>query len=966
MSKNLARSIYALIAAMWAFAALPAHAGPFVALIPIVVGAVAGTGLVAAAITIALTAAVSMLTKQKKQRPPGIMIEQTLTGGTNSRSMIFGIYATSGSLVTPNMSHGTVDKTPNANLTKVIAVADMPVTGLSRVIINGEYIPLISAGTSGQGARYNFGGKYSGKGFVIFYDGNQSAANPYLTSNYGSYIRPWQANRIGRGVSYAIFSFSYDAEVYKGEPDVRLEVYGMKLYDVRKDSTMGGVGNHRWNNPSTYEFTENPLVMVYNILRGIEMPDGSKYGGEASADDLPVANWAAAMNVADSLLDGQPRYRAALEFSVGDEPADTIEELLKAASTQIVEIGGTYKVRCGPPSLPVMFITDEDWIVSKDSELDPFPSIHASKNTIRATFPHPEEVWQQHDAPMFTNPDYVARDDGVELVADLSFPACPFPVQVQRNMRAWLEDDQRLIRHSGTLSHRAFALEPLDTIAWTSERNGYIDKWFEVGGASINPYTLNVAPAIREVDPSDYDWDPDMELPDPVGDGSWELPEAQSVEAFAVEPWSIRDNDSDARRPAIRCTWDIEGAIDATAIRIEVRLMATGEEVSSMTVANVGDGQAVISEGILPATSYEVRARYLVDRPTLWTIWWSITTGNILLGKKDFDFDALLEELGESAVLPQITNPVKQTMIQQIIDAAYNDHVTRSAAEIQQRAFSGVYGNVADIYEESVIRLEADEAFTSSLTVQISRIDNNAAAIVDESITRANADSALTSSLNSLSVNVGSNTSAITSEAIARANADTALGIRIDTVEATFVTEGEVDTIVEAAVSTEAIARANADTALAGQITTVSSRLNNAGGTGITIEQAFITTASSIDGLEGQYTLRINSNGRISGFGLASGATGSEFAILADRFVVADPGNNSTLAYPFQVVGGVVYIRKAMIQQITADQIDVTRLSAISSVMGDLDIRPAVTGGDGRIRVYDEDDDLRVVLGRLS
>lgn len=918
---------------MWALTSTAAYAGPLAALVPVVIGVLKVSAVVKLALTVAATVAVSMLQKQKKQRPPGIMIEQTLTGGTNPRTMIMGTYATAGSLVTPPMSHGGTKKTPNLNLVKVIAISDMPINGLSRVIVNGEYVPLSAAGSSGQGLRYNLGGKYSGNGFVIIYDGNQTTASPYLTSNYASYIRPWGSNRIGKGVAYAVFSFEFNADLHKGEPDVRIEVHGMNLYDVRKDSTAGGSGTHRWGQVETYEFTTNPMIMVYNILRGIDMPDGSRYGGDASASELPVANWASAMNACDVVLYGSPTYQASLEFSLDEEPADVIEELLKASSAQIVENGGTYKVRVGPPSLPVMFITDDDWIITKDSELDPFPSIFSSKNTVRATFPHPEEVWQQHDAPMFTNPDYVARDKGNELVASLTFPACPYPVQVQRNMRAWLEDDQRLVRHSGTLSHRAYALEPLDTIAWTSKRNGYIDKWFEVGGTSSSAQNLTVSPALREVDPDDYDWTPSMELPDPVGDGGWDLPETQAVEDFAVEPWSIKDDDSDARRPAIRATWDIDGAIDAMAIRIEVRLFATGEAVTSATVANVGDGQAVISEGILPATTYEVRARYLVDRPTDWTIWWGVTTGNILLSKKDFDFDALLEALGPSVVIPQIMKPAKDTIIQSIRDAVF--------LERSNRAHDLTQSNIkASVTQEIVERIVGGEALAQRIdTVEATMITTGEVDII---------------------VNA-----AVSTEATARANADSALAGRLDTVEATYITDGDMNTAITAAVSAEALVRSNADSALAGQITTVTARLDGAGGPGVTIEQAFTATASSIDGLEGQYTLRINNNGRISGFGLASGVGGSEFAILADRFVVTDPNNNSTTAYPFQVVDGNVYIRKAFIQQITSDQIEVNELSLITPALGNLETRPA-SGYGGQLKVYDELDNLRVVIGRLD
>lgn len=940
------RAFAVLLAILTLITASPAHAGPLAPLVPIVIGAVVKSAIVKIALTLAATVALSMLNKAKKARSPGIMIEQTLTGGTNPRTIIFGLYCTSGSEVTPAMSYASLKKTPYSRLVKIIALADVPTDGISRVILNGEYVPLTPLG----GNRYAIGGKYANHAWVTFHDGRQITADATLVANFSSYPnRPWTNNRIGRGVTYAWFEFLYNTEIFKAEPQFRIELRGMRLYDPRKDDTIGGVGSHRYNNPSTWEFTGNPIVMVYNIMRGIDLQDGTRWGGECSADDLPLANWAAAMNVCDELVGttsgNEPRYRAGYEFSLNEEPAEVVEELLKGASAQIVESAGVYKVRVGPPALPVMFITDDDFIITKEQELDPFPGIGQSKNTINAVFPHPDELWQQHDAPQLQNPDYVTRDEGMELVADLQFPAVPYPVQVQRIMRAWLDDDQRWRRHTGTLSHRAFALEPLDTISWTSTRNGYVDKLFEIGLVNVNLYTLLVNVAVREVDPSDYDWDSGDELADPVSPGSWELPEAQAVEDFAVEAYSVKDDDSDERRPAIRCTWDIEAATDAMAIRIEVRVAVTMEAVTAITVANVGDGVQIISEGILPATSYEVRARYLVERATLWTVWHGVTTGNILLGSKDFDFDELVEGLGSSIVIPQITNPAYNSILQQIKDVAFNDIAERRQNLLQIDLFKNIYQNVAAIYSESVTRLTADEAFTQQLNVQISRIDTNESSILNESITRANADTVLASDISDISARLnnfgGSGVTAevrLTQVDQARIDGDAALGIRIDTVEV------DVDDNT-AAINAEAIARADADSAIAANVTTVTARLDNAGGSGVTVEQAFVAQADDITGLQGQYTLRINANNRVSGFGLAVDGSGeSEFAILADRFLVTDPANNSVTGYPFQVVGGAVYIRKAFIQTITADQITTGEFITTSAQLADAIISTAKIG----------------------
>ena len=149
---------------------------------------------------------------------------------------------------------------------------------------------------------------------------------------------------------------------------------------------------------------------------------------------------------------------------------------------------------------------------------------------------------------------------------------------------------------------------------------------------------------------------------------------------------------------------------------------------------------------------------------------------------------------------------------------------------------------------------------------------------------------------------------AIMTETTTRASGDFALALRIDTVAAAVGDNA-------AAIQTEITARVNGDNALAQQITTVQTTVN---GHTVSIQQQF----TSIDGLRGQYTVKIDNNGHVTGFGLASepinGVPVSTFAILVDRFVIASPNG---LATPFSVaqVGGVwtVAISNAVIGDLT-------------------------------------------------
>lgn len=120
----------------------------------------------------------------------------------------------------------------------------------------------------------------------------------------------------------------------------------------------------------------------------------------------------------------------------------------------------------------------------------------------------------------------------------------------------------------------------------------------------------------------------------------------------------------------------------------------------------------------------------------------------------------------------------------------------------------------------------------------------------------------------------------------------------------------------------ESYARITADSAIAESITTLTSRVGS--------NEATITTqATSINGLSAQYTVKVDNNGFVSGYGLASTLTTSgpisSFAVRADTFYIADPSGGSAPAMPFivrttattingEVVPVGVYMRDTFIQ----------------------------------------------------
>ena len=201
-------------------------------------------------------------------------------------------------------------------------------------------------------------------------------------------------------------------------------------------------------------------------------------------------------------------------------------------------------------------------------------------------------------------------------------------------------------------------------------------------------------------------------------------------------------------------------------------------------------------------------------------------------------------------------------------------------------------------HTSGIAALDAFTGYSSSYTgdslvTRLGAVENSAANGVSsaqfnsEVTTRANADSALSQSITTLTSTVAGNTAGISSEATTRANADSALSSSITTLSSTVNSN-------TSAISTEQTTRANEDSALSSAISTVSSTV--AGNT-----SSISTQATSINGLSGQYTVKIDLNGAVAGYGLASttAASGnivSEFIVNADRFAIMNPA--ATLSNP--------------------------------------------------------------------
>ena len=926
-----------LISLLWS---APAHAGGIITAIGALFTAVKASAIGGLLLRVALTVGLSLLQQKKarkRQQQPGLQTQFRTFGGTQSQTTILGRFATKGHENYRN-SHGPNNK----YLTQVIELGDLPGISLERVFIDGEASELGTDEHPDYGRpilskRKTLGSppfeRVDDYAWVKFYDGTQTSADPMLRDKYGDDPdRPIDADYILSGVPYAIVILRSDRTQFpSGDPEITFECLGIPLYDPRKDSSVGGAGTQRWNDPSSWTRSANPIVQSYNIARGLTLPDGTVYGGGADAEDIPLDSTFAAMNVCDEDIGGRPRYSAGIEIKFAeDEPADVIEDLLEAANAQIAELGGMIYFQAGAPSASITSINDGDIVVSDPTQMNPFPGFESQFNAVAITHPSPNAGWNGRELDLIEKSAWVTKD-GERRAFDLSLSTVYSAEQARQLGQSVLNDQRRFRRHVLPLPPDKFFLKPLDNLDWDSDRNGYDAKQFEVFEAAYDLYTLNVKVSIRERDAGDFIPDPALETPDAPAVTAPVAPSDAGVPGFNALAVVLRDQDGGDRRPALRLAWtpdDIVDTIDALAF--EVRLADTEDPVWDGTTSDISSAMITV-QPVLPAQTYKARARAISPRrETLWTAWVTVTTDDIRLSSADMvdalnekidtafdrhdasveDADGTVAELRDriAGYLGDIGVPSGGT-VGDLPRLALDERLALEVPNIRDTE-----RNLLDAEDTLLEQAIGEFAGAQKRAVLAAKLDEAKAQITREEKARVTEDSALAALVQTLEAQVGSNAAAITEEATARAGADSALSGRVETVEATLE---DPDTGLSARVQTIEGAYVDAD----GAVAAVDQEVSATFGTLEAMADATAYAEATAEGIEAGFIWQLNGQNVLEAVSVSDGVGG--------------PVQTFKIASDYVQITGIAQIDTAVIEDLAAQNALVENLEVTGSMIVD-------------------------------
>jgi hypothetical protein len=294
----------------------------------------------------------------------------------------------------------------------------------------------------------------------------------------------WTANDNGAGICHVTVAYKADDPEAKnpvwpgGRPRFQWIVKGALCYDARKDSSVGGFGAHRIDQPATWEYSDNPIVARYKWVRGfyacdrVGDPSQLLIGRGLTAVEAPPANVFGRANLCDEVVDGEKRYRVGGSISAAETFLAVEEDFAAACAGTIVQPEGCVEIDPGEARAIVATFTDRDLVVGSRVRWNNGMLSSSSDewvNTIVASYVEPDQKWAEHAAPVLRDPaDLVADRQPREQRLMLGF------VQWMKQALRVGEVNRRLGRLRGraevTLPPRFANIEEGDWVQWQSDR----------------------------------------------------------------------------------------------------------------------------------------------------------------------------------------------------------------------------------------------------------------------------------------------------------------------------------------------------------------------------------------------------------------------------------------------------------------------------------------------------------------
>jgi hypothetical protein len=416
----------------------------------------------------------------------------------------------------------------------------------------------------------------------------------------------------------SLTGFAWVAEVLKNNnttfpqsvPSASYLIKGLKWYDWRKDSTVeGGMGSHRWDDPDTYDYSQNGPVVSYNIIRGrLEKTAGGtivkSWGLHVNPTLIDLDSFNNAANIADAY-----GWKVNAIAYTTDTPKALLDKIMQCSGGYLISQGAMISVYINAPQTTIFYITDDD--IVGDVEIPTSTSYRDRLNSVIPIYPEPVLGYQDNYAEAVTVQKY-QDEDGELKSTELHLDYCTDIDQATQLAALELVNSREFLTPTIVCKPRLLQVKTGQTVTLTSEGLNAATQKYLVVGREIDLNTMCVRLKLRSEDDDKYEWvqghssvAPDTKT---IVGIDWALPGAPDADVFTVAAFV----DSD-QVPAFQITADLGDIPDAiTSIRFDYKLSSDSNwSLSGSLAVHDYDHVAYIISGLKPISYYDIAIYYV-------------------------------------------------------------------------------------------------------------------------------------------------------------------------------------------------------------------------------------------------------------------------------------------------------------------------------------------------------------------
>jgi hypothetical protein len=333
----------------------------------------------------------------------------------------------------------------------------------------------------------------------------------------------WTSDHKLSGLAYVALRFKWNQDAFNGLPEVRVTVRGKKIYDPRLDTTKGGSGSHRQDDPTTWAYSANSSLVLLDYLRN------SRYGKGLPNDafETNYDTFKTSANTCDTQVTPYSGATADINLFETNAVIDSEKKVLENVRELLVPMRAIFNYTQGKYKIIIEGSGSSQLLLTKDNVVSEVKLQGESKsekyNRVIGTFTNPEKDYQSDTVsyppfddsaldPADQHATMLSDDNNTLLERSFDMLQVTSPYQAEEICENILKRSRNNLKAEVTVTSEALNLSIGDIVTATYDTAGFSAKPFRVMSLAINSDST-VTLGLEEHQDNFYTWEEKGEAP---------------------------------------------------------------------------------------------------------------------------------------------------------------------------------------------------------------------------------------------------------------------------------------------------------------------------------------------------------------------------------------------------------------------------------------------------------------------